>query len=152
VKLLSRRSALALLFAAAPAAALADHRKETRRGVVSVDVSPLRRAGDNTDADFLAAVLPGYLIEQFGPQKNVAARIDSVTYGPPGSSGSSGNTRAFDTIEGVGRVDGREFPIQSSIQTFVTLPDVGGYAARIRQDQLARSFAQWLAQEPGSWR
>ena len=150
MKLLSRRSALALLFAAAPAAALADHRKETRRGVVSVDVSPLRRAGDNTDADFLAAVLPGYLVDQFGPQKNVAARIDSVTYGPPGSSGKL--DRAFDTIEGVGRIDGRDYPIQSSIQTTVSLPDVGGSAARVRQDQLARSFAQWLAQEPGSWR
>ena len=102
-------------------------------------------------ADFLADVLPGYLVEQFGPQRNVSARIDSVTYGPPGSSGGS-NDRAFDTIEGVGRVDGREFPIQTSIQTAVTLPDVGGYAARVRQDQLARSFAQWLAQEPGSWR
>jgi hypothetical protein len=151
VNLLTRRSALALLFVAAPSVALADHRKETRRGVVVVDVSPLRRSGDNTDADFLAAVLPGYLVEQFGPQKNVAARIDSITYGPPGSSGGS-NSRAFDTIEGVGRVDGREFPIRTSIQTAVTLPDVGGAAARVRQDQLARSFAQWLAQEPGSWR
>ena len=148
---LTRRSALGFLFAAAPAAALADHRKETRRGIVTVDVSPLRRAGDNTDADFLAAVLPGYLVDQFGPQKNVAARIDSVTYGPPGGGGGSG-VRAFDTIEGVGHVDGREFPIQSSIQTTVSLPDVGGSAARVRQDQLARSFAQWLAQEPGSWR
>jgi len=151
VSFLTRRSALALLFAAAPAAALADHRRETRRGVVIVDVSPLRHSGDNADADFLADVLPGYLVEQFGPQRNVSARIDSVTYGPPGSSGGS-NDHAFDTIEGVGRVDGREFPIQTSIQTAVTLPDVGGYAARVRQDQLARSFAQWLAQEPGSWR
>jgi len=150
VKFLTRRSALGLMFAAAPAAALADHRKETRRGIITVDVSPLRRAGDNTDADFLAEVLPGYLAEQFGPQRNIAARIDSVTYGPPGSSGKL--DRAFDTIEGVGRIDGRDYPIQSSIQTEVSLPDVGGYAARIRQDMLARSFARWLAQEPGSWR
>ncbi len=70
----------------------------------------LRRSGDNTDADYFAEALPRYLEQQFGPGHSVAARIDSVYYGGPGSAGGSNDNRAVDTIEGVGRVDGREDP------------------------------------------
>jgi hypothetical protein len=158
VSQLTRRSALALL-AAAPTAAFAARRRPgaagPRRGAF-VDVSALRRNGDNTDADYFAEVLPRYLEQQFGPGHSVDARIDGVYYGPAGSSGGGFNNRAVDTIEGVGRVDGREIPVQTSLQTFVSLPDIGGYGARQRQDLLAQSFAQTLAQQSGaqsgSWR
>jgi len=148
---LSRRAAFGLLVAAAPAAALAAHRRvQEWPGGSVVDVSPLRRFGDNTDADYLAEALPGYLQKSFGPGRSVRARIDSVTYGGPGSNGTGSNNGAVDTIEGVGWVDGHEIPIQSSIQTTVSFHDVDGYAARIRQDLLAQSFAQWLARQSGS--
>lgn len=151
---ISRRAALALLVAALPSGALAAKRHERNAppGGVLVDVSPLRRSGDNTDADFLADALPGYLQKYLGPGRSVRARVESVTYGSPGSNGTSNNNGAVDTIEGVGWVDGHEIPITSSIQTTVSLPDVGGYAARIRQDLLAQSFAQWLARQSGAWR
>jgi hypothetical protein len=152
---LSRRAALGFLLAGAPAAALAARRRAYEAAPVGplVDVSPLRRYGDNTDADFLAEMLPGYLRQIFGPGHSVRVRIDSATYGAPGSNGSINNNGAVDTIEGVGWVDGREIPVQSSIQTAVYFPDVGGYAARTRQLLLGQSFAQWLARESGAaWR
>ena len=149
----SRRAVLGLLIATAPGAALAARRRNEAppRGGVFVDVSPLRRIGDNTDADYLAEVLPRYLTQQFSPGRSVAARIDSGTYGPPGSGGGWDN-RAVDTIEGVGRVAGREIPVQSSLQDVASFPDIGGYGARERQDLLAQSFAQWLARQAGGWR
>ena len=148
----TRRLALALLFAGAPAALAAKRRAAPAQAGISVDVSPLRRSGDATDADYLAEVLPGYLAAAFGPGRNVRVRIDSVSYGPPGSNGQQSNNGAVDTIEGVGWIDGREVPLTSSVQTQVSFPDIGGYAARQRQDQLARSFAQWLPRQAGIWR
>ena len=136
---LSRRAVLlAGLGAAWPAFA---------RGRVAVDVSPLRAQGDNTDADFLARVLPGYLAE-FAPGRSVNVRIDSVTYGPPGSDGRNSDG-AVDWIEGVGIVDGRSVPLTCSQVTSVSFPDPTGYAARQRQDNLARAFAQWLPRQAG---
>ena len=119
---ISRRAALALLVAALPSGALAAKRHERNAppGGVLVDVSPLRRSGDNTDADFLADALPGYLQKYLGPGRSVRARVESVTYGSPGSNGTSNNNGAVDTIEGVGWVDGHEIPITSSIQTTVS--------------------------------
>jgi hypothetical protein len=148
---LTRRFALVALFVASPLAALARVRRPgaAPRGRIAVDVSPLRRYGDNTDADYLAEALPGYLRESLGPGHDIAVRIDNVTYGTPGSDGRRDNTGAVDNIEGFGTVDGRSTPVYSSIVTEVTLPDVGGYAARIRQDMLARSFAQWLSRQTG---
>ena len=142
---LTRRAALAALILGAPAAALA----ASRSGRIVVDVSALRARGDNTDADYLAQVLPGYLSETFGSGHNVLARIDSLSYGPPGSNGQAHNNGAVDTIEGVGVVDGRTVPLTCTLIATVSLPDVGGYAARMRQDQLARSFAQWLPRQMG---
>ena len=132
---LTRRAALGALLAA-PSLALARSPR--------VDVSPLRRNGDNTDADFLEAALPGYLARAFGPGRDVRVRIDSVYYGPPGSTGQQSNNGAIDTIEGVGWLDGREAQLTCSVVATVSFPDIGGYGARMRQDTLARSFAQWL--------
>jgi hypothetical protein len=113
-----------------------------------VDVSPLRRDGDNTDADYFARVLPGYIEAAVGPGRRVSVRVDSVSYGTPGSAG--GNiTRAVDRIEGVGALDGRTFPVLSTIIAEVILPDPAGYAAHERQDTLARAFAQWLPRQAG---
>ena len=68
---------------------------------------------------------------------------------PPGSNGQASGNGAVDTIEGVGVIDGREVPLTCSLQTPVCFPDVGGYAARKRQDMLARAFAQWLPRQAG---
>ncbi len=148
MRIVSRRRALAALLALPSLAAFARTRQPypAPRGV-RVDVSPLRAAGDNTDADFFADMLPGYLREFVGPGHDIAVRIDSVTYGVPGSDGRRDATGAVDNIEGFGSIDGRGSPIYSSIVATVSLPDVGGYAARIRQDMLARSFAQWLSRQ-----
>ncbi len=132
---LTRRATLGALLAA-PGLALARN--------PGVDVSPLRRNGDNTDADFLEAALPGYLRQAFGPGRDVRVRIDSLYYGPPGSDGRQSGNGAIDTIEGVGWLDGREAALTCSVVATVSLPDIGGYGARMRQDTLARSFAQWL--------
>jgi hypothetical protein len=150
---LTRRFALVALFVASPLAALGRARRggydAAPRGRIAVDVSELRRSGDNTDADYLAETLPGYLRDSVGPGHDIAVRVDSVTYGTPGSDGRRDGAGAVDNIEGFGTVDGRSTPVYSSIITEVTLPDVGGYAARIRQDMLARSFAQWLSRQTG---
>jgi len=146
----TRRFALGALIAAFPVAAIArPHRPRAEEGGVAVDVTPLRRYGDNTDADFLEAVLPGYLRQSFGPGRFVRVRIDSVTYGPPGSDGNSHGINAIDTIEGVGFAGGEEVPLTCTVIATVFLPDIGGYNARLRQDTLARSFAQWLPRQMG---
>jgi hypothetical protein len=148
---ITRRDALAALLAAAPVAAFAAKRRPQPRpaGRILVDVSPLRRNGDDTDADYFAEVLPTYLAQQFGPGHEVRVRIDDATYGVAGSNGQVMGNGAVDSIEGVGWVDGREIPLFSAINTTVYFPDIGGYWARQRQDQLARSFAQWLARKAG---
>src|SRR5579863_8516990 len=100
---MTRRFALSGLLAALPAAAFATKRRPVApRAGIWVDVSPLRRDGDNTDADYFAATLPEYLRQSFGPGRSVRVRIDSVTYGAPGSNGQQNNNGAVDSIEGVG--------------------------------------------------
>ena len=146
----TRRAALSVLFAAAPLTALAARRRASAaQGGILVDVSPLRRNGDNVDADYLSQVLPAYLRRYVGPGHNVRARIDSVTYGAAGSNGNGSGYGAVDSIEGAGWVDGRETPMFCTIQATVYNPDIGGYGARIRQDQLALAFAQWLPRQVG---
>jgi hypothetical protein len=145
---LTRRMALASALAAIPFAASAAHRRWPGEPAGGVDVSPLRRSGDNTDADFLEAALPGYLRQSFGAVP-VRVRIDDVTYGVAGSSGGGLNNGAVDSIQGVGWAQGREAPLFVSLQTQVSFPDIGGYAARQRQDQLARAFAEWLPRQLG---
>ena len=148
---ITRRSALAGLISALPVAAFASKRayKAAPRERISVNVSPLRVQGDTIDANFLEEMLPGYLAQYVGPGHDVHVRIDSVTYGPPGGNGQFLGNGAVDSIEGVGVVDGREVPVFVSIQTQVYLPDQFGYAARVRQEVLARAFAQWLPRQAG---
>ena len=131
--------ALAALAAVSPAFA---------RGGFSVDVSPLRANGDATDADHFARVLPGYLAQSL-PGHNVRVRIDSVYYGPPGSTGGSHGDNAVDWIVGEGIVDGRTVPLTCSLIVWVRSPDIGGVQARERQDDLAQAFAQWLPRQAG---
>ena len=140
----TRRAALAALVVGGPAAAFA----ASRAGRIVVDVSELRRAGDNTDADFFADALPGYLQRSFGPGHSVVVRITDVVYGSPGSSGAR-DDGVVDWIEGVGIIDGRSVPLTCSAVGTVQLPDIGGYGARQRQDTLARSFAVWLPRQAG---
>ena len=146
----TRRFALGALIAALPVAAAARPRRtRAEEGGFAVDVSPLRRYGDNTDADYFEDVLPGYLRQSFGPGRFVRVRIDAVTYGAPGSDGNSHGINAIDTIEGVGFAGGQEIPLTCTVIATVWLPDIGGYGARQRQDTLARSFAQWLPRQMG---
>jgi hypothetical protein len=142
----TRRLLIAALLAGAPAAAFARSRPAPR---IRVDVSPLRRKGDRINADYLAQFLPIFLAGQFGPGHDVRVRIDDVTYGAPGSNGQVDGNGAVDSIEGVGWVDGREIPLFSALQTQISLPDVGNYQAHLRQEMLAKSFAQWLARKAG---
>jgi len=147
---ITRRIALGAIVSALPAAAFAARKRQyAPQPRILVDVSPLRRNGDDIDADFLAGVLPHYLSLAFGPGHDVRVRIDNVTYGPPGSNGTPYDTHAVDWIEGVGWIDGREIPLTCSVQADVIQPDIGGYGARTRQDTLARSFAQWLPRQAG---
>jgi hypothetical protein len=139
----TRRAALAALVLGAPTAALA-----ARSQRIAVDVSSLRRSGDNIDADYFADVLPGYLQQSFGPGHSVIARITDVVYGSPGSSGAR-DTGAIDWIDGVGIIDGRSVALTCSAVATVLIPDIGNYGARQRQDTLARSFAQWLPRQAG---
>jgi hypothetical protein len=154
MSVISRRAALGVLLAAAPMTALAAHRRDLAgagSGRIAIDVSPLRRSGDNADADYFEGALPVFLRESFGPGHDVRVRIDDVVYGSPGSNGQANGTGAVDSIEGVGWVDGREIPLTCSIQATVYSPDVGGYGARLRQLMLAQSFAQWLPRQTGHY-
>ena len=149
---LTRRNALGVLLSALPVAALAAHRRPPRvapQGRISVDVSPLRRNGDDTDAEFLSRLLPHYLSLSFPPGHDVRVRIDDVNYGTPGSDGMPGETHAVDSIEGMGWVDGREVPLTCTVIADVIQPGFGNYGAQVRQDTLARSFAQWLPRQVG---
>jgi hypothetical protein len=147
---ITRRILLGGLVAALPAAAFAARRHQyAPRESILVDVSPLRRDGDDTDAEYLAEVLPHYLAQSFGPGHVVRVRIDSVNYGTPGSDGMPSETHAVDSIEGEGWVDGRSVPLTCSVIADVIQPGFGNYGARMRQDTLARSFAQWLPRQVG---
>jgi hypothetical protein len=154
MSVINRRAALAILFAGGPLSALAAHRHGVEgagSGRIAVDVSPLRRGGDNTDADYFEGALPTFLSQSFGPGHDVRVRIDDVVYGSAGSNGQPNGNGAVDTIEGVGWIDGREVPLVCSIQATVYFPDVGGYGARLRQYMLAQSFAQWLPRQVGHY-
>lgn len=146
----TRRRALALLAALAPASAWAarPYGDSPARVGVYVDVSPLRAAGDRVDADYLEAVLPGLLARSVGPGHTVRARIDDVNYSTPGGNGVR-EDGTVDTIQGVGWIDGKEIRVFSALQGSARLPDVGGYEARNRQELLARSFAEWLPRLAG---
>ncbi len=150
---ITRRFVLGGLMSALPAAAFAAHRHPPREYApqprILVDVSPLRRKGDDTDADYLAGVLPHYLAIAFGPGHEVRVRIDDVNYGTPGSDGMASETHAVDSIEGEGWVDGRSVPLTCSVIADVIQPGFGNYGAQVRQDTLARSFAQWLPRQVG---
>lgn len=142
--LLTRRAALGLALALVPGLAGAARRRSPWPGAAVVDVSPLRQRGDVVNADFLARYLPGYIGELLGPGHSFSARIDDVTYGPPGSTGGIGNNGVIDSIEGVGRIDGREIPVRATLVGSLSLPDIGNYQAQQRQLRLAQSFAQWF--------
>jgi hypothetical protein len=152
MSVISRRAALAALFAGAPLTALAARRRDfegARTRGVRIDVSPLRRSGDNTDADFLEDALPTLLSQSVGPGHDVRVRIDDVSYGSAGSNGQINGNGAVDSIAGVGWIDGREVPVACNIQATVYFPDVGGYGAQLRQHNLAQSFAEWLPRQLG---
>jgi hypothetical protein len=152
MSVISRRAALAALFAGAPLTALAARRRDLEgvgSGRIRIDVSPLRRSGDNTDADYFEDAMPALLSRSVGPGHDVRVRIDDVFYGSAGSNGQINGNGAVDSIEGVGWIDGREVPVACNIQATVYFPDIDGYGARLRQHNLAQSFAEWLPRQLG---
>ncbi len=153
----SRRAALAALASLPAWAALAAAAPWTFRAI-EVDVSPLRRVGDNASADLIAAELPDLLRQslagRFTPGDRLAptlrARVDSLTFGPRPSGGHHGGGGAIDFIEGAAVViggGGREVAVYPFLSSSLAHPDpfdVTGEAARLRVTNLARGFAYWL--------
>jgi len=166
---LTRRAALtALTLAAASAAVKASAAPlgDVRFREIRVDVSPLRAKDESDEAQWVAAVLPGYLKQTFAkylaPGDRSAgvlvARIDDVAIGTAGSRMSIGflSNDATDSIEGAALVlDGRghvvgSYPLYSSLgadslQNSPYQTDI----LRRRVETLALSFAQWLPGKMG---
>ena len=129
---------------------------------IEIDVGPLRGTGDVYSASVIAQELPGSLREALGahlaPNDRSApilrARIDSVSFGTPGSSGTLLNS-THDWIEGVGEVIGplgntvAIYPLTVSNGVDPNLSDVTGTDGRNRIVMLARSFARWLPGKVG---
>ena len=132
---------------------------------IRVDVSPLRKSGDNEVADWVSAVLPAALHQSFAAYltgargaPTLVARIDQVIIGPSHSGGFGGNPvqDAIDGIEGVGIVVGprgqeiASYPLYSAVgaDTYINMPyqlDI----TRRRVETVAQSFAQWLPGKMG---
>ena len=165
---LTRRAALAALTLAAAASAVKAWAApgDARFREIRVDVSPLRAKDESDEAQWVAAVLPGYLKQTFAkylaPGDRSAgvlvARIDDVAIGTAGSRMSIGflSNDATDGIEGAAVVlDGRgrvvsSYPLYSSLGAD-SLPN-SPYQSDIlrrRVETLALSFAQWLPGKMG---
>ena len=163
---LTRRAALTVLAAAAVAVkASAAPVGDVRFREIRVDVSPLKAKSEGDEAQWVAAVLPGYLKQTFAkylaPGDRSAgvlvARVDDVVLGPPNSNMSIGlGNDTTDDIEGAAVVlDGRgrvvgSYPLLSSVRAD-SLPN-SGYPTdvlRRRVETLALSFAQWLPGKMG---
>ena len=165
----TRRAALAALTMAAASAAVtasAAPASEFRFREIRVDVSPLKAKDEDDAAQWVAAVLPGYLKQTFAkylaPGDRSAgvlvARIDDVAIGTAGSRMSIGflSNDATDGIEGAGVVldaHGRvvgSYPLYSSVgadslQNSPYQTDI----IRRRVETLAASFAEWLPGKMG---
>lgn len=169
-RFVTRRAALTALTAlgaafAAPAFALAALPNGSF-SAIRIDVSPLRKNGDDQVADWVAAVLPAALHQSFASYLTPGARgaptlvvrIDQVIIGPQHSGGFGGNPvqDAIDGVEGVGIVvgpGGREiasYPLYSAVgaDAYINMPyqlDI----TRRRVETAAQSFAQWLPGKMG---
>jgi hypothetical protein len=164
---LSRRSAFCVLAAGLAAPLLASRasaQPTTRFRAIQVDVSNVRRSGDNVSADRIARELPALLQRSFAghlaPGDRGApvlrARVDSVTYGSNGSATTPGNPYgAKDYIEGAGLVIGpggrviATYPILTAVIANLDLLDITGQSGRTRTSNLAQSFAYWLPGKMG---
>ena len=164
---LSRRTAfcaLAAMLAAPLLASRASAQPTTRFRAIEVDVSNVRRSGDNVSADRIARELPALLKGSFAghlaPGARGApvlrARVDCVTYGSEGSATTPANPYgAKDYIEGAGLVIGpggrvvASYPLLTSVIAHPDLTDITGQSGRTRTTTLAQSFAQWLPGKMG---
>ena len=169
-RLVTRRAALTALtalgaFAAAPGIAMAAVPNGSFSSI-RIDLTPLRKNGDDEVADWVAAVLPAALHQSFASYltpgargaPTLVARIDQVIIGPSHSGGFGGNPvqDAIDGIEGVGIVVGprgqeiASYPLYSAVgaDTYINMPyqlDI----TRRRVETVAQSFAQWLPGKMG---
>jgi hypothetical protein len=167
----SRRAALAGLAAAFawPAVGRADDATgpAQRFRAIEVDVRPALEQGDGEIANWVAQDLPAALRKAFAAHlapgdRNapiLRVRIDSVTFGSPGSHTAGLHMvlgdDTIDYIEGAGVVlgaGGREiaaYPLLCSLGASTSQPDPEGIGARQRATGLAQSFAQWLPGKMG---
>jgi hypothetical protein len=157
--LISRRAvALGLAAAIIPLSARAQGEGLKFRAI-EVDVRPLRATGDTLSADVIAQELPAALRAELGghlvPGDRSApilrARIDTVSYGTPGSSARPLDSDAtHDWIEGVGQVVGpggrilATYPLTANNGVDPHPDDITGTDGHNRIVNLARIFAHWL--------
>ena len=169
-RLVTRRAALTALtalgaFAAAPGIAVAAVPNGSF-SAIRIDVTPLRKNGDDEVANWVAAVLPAALHQSFaayltpGDRRapTLVVRIDQVIIGPQHSGGFGGNPvqDAIDGVEGAGIVVGprgeqiASYPLYSAVgaDSYINMPyqlDI----TRRRVETAAQSFAQWLPGKMG---
>jgi hypothetical protein len=164
---LTRRAALAALTLAAAASAVKAWAApgDARFREIRVDVSQLKAKNEDDAAQWVAAVLPGYLKQTFAkylaPGDRSAgvlvARVDDVVLGPPNSNMSIGlGNDTTDDIEGAAVVlDGRgrvvgSYPLLSSVRAdSLQNSPYQSDVLRRRVETLALSFAQWLPGKMG---
>ena len=157
--LLTRRGALALAANAAISTAVRAA-PALRFRAIKVDVAPLRANGDTITAQWMAEDLPDLLqrafAEYMAPGDRSApilvARIDSVSYGSPGSSMES-TFSTHDFIEGAAVVDygGRNqkiYPLMTSCDVSAALFDAAN-GGQMRALALAGVFARFLPGQIG---
>jgi hypothetical protein len=157
----TRRAVLAMAASAATwKTAAASSASALRFRAIKVDVSALRANGDTITAQWLADSLPDLLQKAFadhlGPGDRLApllvARIDSVSYGPPGSAMQS-MTSTHDFIEGAAVVDfgGRNqktYPLMTFCNVGAALIDTPN-GGQLRALALAGVFARFLPGQIG---
>jgi hypothetical protein len=165
--IMNRRSALALLGAAVlgPGCATtsAGPSPFRRFRAVQVDVRPLAATGDTYSADVLAQTMPPWIQRYFGPyiapgDKSaplLILRVQSLTFGLPGSANGPNGNGAMDYSVGEGVVignGGREvatYPLTCALFTAVDLNDITDNYTRHRVESLGQALAQFLPGKMG---
>jgi len=161
-RFLTRRAALTLLASAAAFPSAVNAAPGQRFRAIEVDVSPLRANGDTITAGWMAETLPALLRTAFAGQLSpgdrsapvLVARIDSVSYGSPGSAQFAGIS-TLDYIEGAavvksgGRTLGT-YPLTTSASVFnQTVNSPNDNTGKLRAEQLAGVFARYLPGQIG---
>jgi len=158
---ITRRAALAALATSAVFSAVTARAEAPEKfRAIEVDVSPLRSTGDAISAGWIAAALPELLKTAFADHlapgdRNapvLVARVDSISYGSPGSAMDSFNS-TNDFIEGAAIVKSAggktaTFPLTTFAGVDAALTDAPN-GGELRALALAGVFARWLPGQMG---